>query len=79
MVAAITGDTAKLTELLAGGADVQAEDSRGWTALSFAAVGGHVEAVKLLCAAPFSNRCSTWWAPCSGAASVGEWCSAKPC
>jgi hypothetical protein len=31
---------------------VQAKDSRGWTALSFAAVGGHAEAAMLLCDCP---------------------------
>jgi ankyrin repeat protein len=47
-VAAIDGDTARLTALLDAGADVDAADAHGWTALMLAAKRGHGDAVCLL-------------------------------
>jgi Ankyrin repeats (many copies) len=49
--AASDGDAAKVSKLLALGADVNAVDKWKWTAMSMAAYGGHAEVAKILIAA----------------------------
>jgi ankyrin repeat protein len=51
MGAASVGDVEIIRALLAAGARVNARNTEGWTALLFAAQGGHTEAVKALLAA----------------------------
>jgi uncharacterized protein len=48
MLAAEKGHTETVRRLLDGGADVQAKNSNGWTALLFAAWKGHIPVVFLL-------------------------------
>ena len=47
-IAAGKGDTAVVEALLEAGADVEAKDSHGWTALHIAAMEGHSAVVKVL-------------------------------
>lgn len=49
--AAKKGNTAKIEKLLARGADVNARNKSGWTALMHAAVNGHTAIIKALLAA----------------------------
>jgi ankyrin repeat protein len=46
--AAEAGDTARVEQLLEQGADVNAKDKDGYTALMLAAFSGHTETVKTL-------------------------------
>lgn len=48
--AARVNDLASIVTLLAGGADIEAPDPRGYTPLMLAAYNGHVQAVELLIA-----------------------------
>ncbi len=48
VVAAARGDTATVQALLDAGADVNAKDNEGWTALHEAEIGGHTEVVEIL-------------------------------
>jgi len=48
ILASMKGDVEKVISLLDNGADVNAKDQRGWTALMAAANSGHAEMVKLL-------------------------------
>ena len=48
MGAAFIGDAAAVKAMLAGGADINAKDKVGWTALTYAACKGHSEIIQLL-------------------------------
>lgn len=48
MAAAFTGDTATVKTMLDRGADVNARDRIGWTALSYATWKGHADVAELL-------------------------------
>jgi ankyrin repeat protein len=48
MQAAFSGNPDTVHALLAAGADVNAKDRDGWTALMFAAVKGHTDIVRVL-------------------------------
>lgn len=48
MRAAHRGETARVLQLLAGGADVDARNGNGGTALMYAALGGHTDVVDVL-------------------------------
>ena len=48
IAAAVKGDSATITKLLAGGVDVNARDNDGGTALAHASWFGHMDTVKLL-------------------------------
>ncbi|HEY7544472.1 MAG TPA: ankyrin repeat domain-containing protein, partial [Blastocatellia bacterium] len=50
MSAASSGDPSRLTSLLDGGADVNARDENGMTALMHAVKGSHTETVRVLLA-----------------------------
>ena len=54
--AASVGKPEMLRALLARGADIHVRDEFGYTALAIAAWDGHVDAVKLLLAQPFTER-----------------------
>ena len=70
----IAGDKAAVSELIAKGADVNARNSYGWTALSHAARAGNAELVKLLLAhgADVNSRDQTGWTPLMRAAMKGH-------
>ena len=48
MMAAGEGHTDTIRALLDAGADVNAKDNEGWTALHEAEIGGHTEVVEIL-------------------------------
>ena len=49
MICACTGQYSEIVELLISyGADINATDKNGWTALMFASQNGYVESVKIL-------------------------------
>jgi hypothetical protein len=62
----VAGDAAAVSALIAKGADVNASNNYGWTALSHAARAGNVELVKLLLAhgADVNARDQSGWTCC---------------
>jgi hypothetical protein len=72
--AAMIGDTTALEKLLEGGADVNAWDRTGRTALIEAVFGGHKDAVELLLerGAEVNGRDTDGWTPLMEGASKGR-------
>jgi ankyrin repeat protein len=70
----VAGDTAAVSALIAKGADVNAKNNYGWTALSHAARAGNAELVKLLLAhgADVNARDGSGWTPLMRAAMKGH-------
>ncbi len=54
--AAEKGETRKVKELIASGADINAKDKQGWTPYLAASSNGHFEAMKILRAAGASTN-----------------------
>jgi ankyrin repeat protein len=70
----VAGDKAAVSALIAKGADVNARNNYGWTALSHAARAGNAELVKLLLAhgADVNARDQSGWTPLMRAAMKGH-------
>ena len=70
----LKGDTAAVSALIAKGADVNARNSYGWTALSHAARIGNAELVKLLLVhgADVNTHDQSGWTPLMRAAMKGH-------
>lgn len=70
----VAGDATAVSALIAKGADVNARNSYGWTALSHAARAGNTELVKLLLAhgADANARDQSGWTPLMRAAMKGH-------
>jgi len=70
----VAGDSAAVSALIAKGADVNARNNYGWTALSHAARAGNAELVKLLLAhgADINARDKSGWTPLMRAAMKGH-------
>src|SRR4051812_47257788 len=54
---AATGDVRAIQEVLTSGANINALNDKGYSALSFAIMGGHVDAVKALVVAGAELKC----------------------
>ncbi len=54
--AAEKGETKKVQELIASGADINARDKQGWTPYLAASSNGHIEAMKILQSAGASTK-----------------------
>jgi len=70
----VAGDKAAVSELIAKGADVNAKNNYGWTALSHAARAGNAQLVKLLLehGADVNSRDQSGWTPLMRAAMKGH-------
>jgi uncharacterized protein len=73
-LASMKGDVEKVTSLLDSGADVNAKDERGWTALLWAVSRGQIDVVKLLLdkGADVNANGEHGWTPLMEAANRGH-------
>ncbi len=79
ILASVNGDVEKVTSLLDSGADVNAKDQRGWTALLCAVSRGQMDVVKLLLdkGADVNSKGEHGWTPLMEAANRGHLEAAK--